>query len=456
MSLDIQFQQLTDAGWTELLPQIQQCPVVRIEDCGLTEPRCRDVSTALQANPALTELSLDLNELGDVGVGLVLQGLQSPGCQLRKLSLQTCCLTEAGCGVLPSALRAMPSLRELQLSDNALGDAGLRLLCQGLLDAQCCVERLRLEYCKLSAASCEALASVLRAKPGLKELALSNNDLGEAGVRALCQGLKDSASQLEVLKLESCGVTTANCRELAEAVAGTATLQELHLGDNPLGDAGLAALCPGLLQPGSRLQTLWLWDCGLTAEGCRDLSGLLKAKDSLKELSVAGNALGDEGAQLLCEALLEPSCRLQSLWVKSCNLTAACCPHFGSVLGQNRSLLELQLSSNQLGDAGVQGLCQGLRQPGCVLQVLCLGDCDVSDGGCGSLASVLLVSPSLQKLDLSNNCMGDPGLLQLLDSARQPACTLQYLILYDIYWTQEMEEQLQALEKARPALRVIC
>lgn len=80
----------------------------------------------------------------------------------------------------------------------------------------------------------------------------------------------------------------------------------------------------------------------------------------------------------------------------------------------------------------------------------------MSDGGCGSLASVLLVSPSLQKLDLSNNCMGDPGLLQLLDSARQPACTLQYLILYDIYWTQEMEEQLQALEKARPALRVIC
>lgn len=29
MSLHIQFEQLTDARWTELLPQIQQCPVVR-------------------------------------------------------------------------------------------------------------------------------------------------------------------------------------------------------------------------------------------------------------------------------------------------------------------------------------------------------------------------------------------------------------------------------------------
>lgn len=28
--------------------------------------------------------------------------------------------------------------------------------------------------------------------------------------------------------------------------------------------------------------------------------------------------------------------------------------------------------------------------------------------------------------------------------------------LYDIYWTQDMEEQLHALEEARPPLRVIC
>lgn len=41
---------------------------------------------------------------------------------------------------------------------------------------------------------------MLRAKPGLKELALSNNDLGEAGVRALCAALRDAAPQLEVLR----------------------------------------------------------------------------------------------------------------------------------------------------------------------------------------------------------------------------------------------------------------
>lgn len=57
-----------------------------------------------------------------------------------------------------------------------------------------------------------------------------------------------------------------------------------------------------------------LWECDITASGCRDLCRVLRAKGSLKELSVAGNAVGDEGAQLLCESLLAPGCHLESLW----------------------------------------------------------------------------------------------------------------------------------------------
>ncbi|XP_027809278.3 ribonuclease inhibitor isoform X2 [Marmota flaviventris] len=455
MSLDIHCEQLSDARWTELLPLIQQYQVVRLDDCGLTEVRCQDISSALRVNPSLTELSLRTNELGDAGVHLVLQGLQSPICKIQKLSLQNCCLTEAGCGVLPGVLRSLSTLRELHLNDNPLGDAGLRLLCEGLLDPQCHLEKLQLEYCNLTAASCEPLATVLRAKPDFKELTVSNNDLQEAGIQTLCQGLKDSACQLEMLKLENCGVTAANCKALSAVVASKASLQELDLGCNKLGDEGIAELCPALLRASSRLRTLWLWECDITGEGCKDLCRVLKAKQSLKELSLAENQLGDEGARLLCESLLEPGCQLESLWVKTCGLTAACCPYFRSVLAQNKFLLELQISSNQLGDAGVQELCQGLSQPGAVLRVLWLGECNVTDSGCDTLATALLVNRSLRELDLSNNCVGDPGIQRLVESLRQPGCVLEQLVLYDIYWTEAMEEQLRTLEELKPSLRVI-
>ncbi|XP_027388694.1 ribonuclease inhibitor isoform X2 [Bos indicus x Bos taurus] len=398
MKLDIQCEQLSDARWTELLPLIQQYEVVRLDDCGLTEVRCKDIGSALQANASLTELSLRTNELGDGGVLLVLQGLQSPTCKIQKL---------------------------------------------------------RLEYCSLTAASCEPLAAVLRATRDLKELVVSNNDIGEAGVQALCRGLAESACQLETLKLENCGLTAANCKDLCGIVASQASLKDLDLGSNRLGDAGLAELCPGLLSPSSQLRTLWLWECDLTVSGCRELCRVLQAKEALKELSLAGNSLGDEGAQLLCESLLQPGCQLESLWVKSCGFTAACCQHFSSMLTQNKHLLELQLSNNPLGDAGVHVLCQALGQPGTVLRVLWVGDCELTNSSCGGLASLLLASPSLRELDLSNNGLGDPGVLQLLGSLEQPACSLEQLVLYDIYWTEAVDERLRAVEESKPGLRII-
>lgn len=82
-----------------------------------------------------------------------------------------------------------------------------------------------------------------------------------------------------------------------------------------------------------------------------------------------GDSLGDGG-------MGNPGCR--RAWVhrppcpriKSCSLTAACCQHFSAMLAKNRSLQELQLSSNNLGDAGMEELCQGLSQPGTTLRVL--------------------------------------------------------------------------------------
>lgn len=58
-------------------------------------------------------------------------------------------------------------------------------------------------------------------------------------------------------RLENCGLTPANCKDLCGIVASKASLRELDLGSNKLGDVGIAELCPGLLSPSSQLKTLW-------------------------------------------------------------------------------------------------------------------------------------------------------------------------------------------------------
>lgn len=58
----------------------------------------------------------------------------------------------------------------------------------------------RLEYCELTADIVEALNAALQTKPTLKELSLSNNTLGDTAVKQLCRGLVEASCNLELLQ----------------------------------------------------------------------------------------------------------------------------------------------------------------------------------------------------------------------------------------------------------------
>ncbi len=57
--------------------------------------------------------------------------------------LRFCDVTDEGCAALSSALRSNSShLRELDLNDNKVGDAGLKMISDGLKDPRCKLEKL--------------------------------------------------------------------------------------------------------------------------------------------------------------------------------------------------------------------------------------------------------------------------------------------------------------------------
>ncbi len=54
-----------------------------------------------------------------------------------------CGVTDKGCAALSSALRSNSShLRELDLTHNNVGDAGLKMISDGLKDPRCKLEKL--------------------------------------------------------------------------------------------------------------------------------------------------------------------------------------------------------------------------------------------------------------------------------------------------------------------------
>jgi hypothetical protein len=119
---------------------------------------------------ALTWLSVSSNPIGDKGVATI---ASTPLPSLRELLVRQVKLTTAAIG----AIARMPALRELQIQDDPVGDAGARALPKQLT-------RLYASGCQITDVGAAAIAEL----PALVEVDLTQNDgIGDEGARAIAR-----------------------------------------------------------------------------------------------------------------------------------------------------------------------------------------------------------------------------------------------------------------------------
>ncbi|XP_017658519.1 NACHT, LRR and PYD domains-containing protein 7 [Nannospalax galili] len=277
----------------------------------------RDICLALIGKKTLTHLTLVGRVQESKTLLLLLLGemMKHKKCNLQFLRLGSCSASIHQWDNLFLTLHINQSLTCLDLSDNKLLDAGAILLCTALKYPRCFLKRLSLENCHLTEASCKELSSALMVSQKLTHLSLARNDLGDTGLKILCEGLCYPECKLQMLVLQQCNITKVGCKHLSELLHGDCNLTHLDLGLNPIA-TGLLLLCDALGHSNFSLKCLGLWGCSLSPLYCHKLATALASNQKLETLDLGQNFLGKSGITMILETLKDSHGPLKRLRLK--------------------------------------------------------------------------------------------------------------------------------------------
>jgi NAD:arginine ADP-ribosyltransferase/Leucine Rich repeat len=130
-------------------------------------------------------------------------------------------------------LKVKKQLKEgqVELLDKKIGDAGARAVTEGLGRKDVQVRSVSLQHCKIGDDGARALADALHVAGALTELNLNSNRVGDDGARALADSLRVNEA-LTSLDLAVNDIGDEGTRALADALRVNGTLANLRLNHN--------------------------------------------------------------------------------------------------------------------------------------------------------------------------------------------------------------------------------
>ena len=267
--------------------------------------------------------------------------------------------------------------------------------------------------------------------PALLTLDLSNNHLGTKGMEKLHRLLATPHPTLQSIRLARNALKGRRAlRHLVSACAVNEKLRVLDVSHNQLSDKSVSTDLAELLdsrEVACRLVELDISNngAGLTDKAAWALGGALVQGNNttLTTLKLTGNALGPAGGDAL-GTLLKLSHSIQALYVANCNLGDEGVQYIcqGLLLAESEpSLRVLDVAWNVLHDEAAFALAELLENSSTIqrVQLECNG---IGDKGAVALAAALPRSASLQSLDVRGNQIHDSGAIALAMALTDRRC----------------------------------
>eukprot|EP00984_Skeletonema_dohrnii_P036401 scaffold37330_cov144-Skeletonema_dohrnii-CCMP3373.AAC.1 len=267
---DFQLGEGDDLGWLGYFIGRSECLRKLTFQYGIG---CFELGNLLESSVSKLIL-LDSNGIDDAGVAAFAHGLRSIGPSLKELDLANNSIGNEGLSALVAALVNCTSLERLNLSYNdfSAAAAGLGSLSDWLQIAALNLHELHLRQCDINDEGLQALAGTVNR---CKDLDLSGNrSITASGLRYLSTSLRSVNCCLEYLYLGWMDIVNGGAEVLARGLVGNKVLRRLHLrvdGQEHLeiSPAGLNAFSTALCDTSTinntylsnhTIQQLYYWD----------------------------------------------------------------------------------------------------------------------------------------------------------------------------------------------------
>ena len=257
------------------------------------------------------EVNLMYNNITSEGVKHLLKFRKKIIYKLETLTLRHNKLDSGSCATLAHLIPHVPNLKGLNLSDNPnIGQGGAVPLITSLT-ADDSLEWLGVSRTGIDVEDCQALSELLSSSTSLKELDISFNALPSEAVELIISGLHHNTS-LEWLHMGGSSFTKMrysgshfslqNIISLSSVLRTNHTLGYLNLVDCKIDSEGACQLASAL-GANDTLQKLILCSNPIGVKGATAFAEMLLKNKSLKELYLDDNSIGEEGTQKLIDSL---------------------------------------------------------------------------------------------------------------------------------------------------------
>ncbi|XP_056865392.1 RAN GTPase-activating protein 1-like [Raphanus sativus] len=275
-------------------------------------------------------------------------------------------------------------LRYLDLSDNALGEKGIR-----------------------------AFASLIKSQRDLEELYLMNDGISEDAARAVRE-LLPSTAKIRVLQFHNNMTGDEGAVAIAEIVNNCPCLEDFRCSSTRIGSEGGVALAEALESCG-RLKKLDLRDNMFGVEGGIALGMSLSVLSELTEIYMSYLNLEDEGTEALSEALINSAPSLRVLELAGNDITVESTGKLADCIASKQCLSKLNLSENELKDEGTVLIAKALDEGHDQLAEVDMSTNMMRRAGARALAQTVLKKQSFKLLNINGNFISEEGVDEVND-----------------------------------------